>query len=343
MPHVPLEVEERIKREISVPRLVEARGIQLRRSGSSMLGDCPFHKDNNPSLSIDVAKNGWHCIGCGRGGDVIESVKCVEGVSFNHAVEILKHDYLPSTASGTEPPPRKSSVVRLPALAEPTASDKQLLEAVVVHYHETLKQSPEAQQYLLKRGLQSAEMVEHFRLGFANRTLGYRIPERNRLAGAEQRGRLMELGVFRQNGHEHLRGSIVIPIFNLEGNVVQMYGRKIAPRHLLREDTAEHLYLPGPHRGVWNEAALIASKEIILCEALIDALTYWCAGYRHVTTSHGANDLTHEIRAAFRKHSTKRIYIAYDRDDAGERAAQKHSEELIQLVSSVSVCSFRGL
>ena len=329
MPYVPPEVKERIKREVSVQRLAEARGIQLRHSGKELIGLCPFHKDTNPSLNIDPVKNVWHCKGaCGEGGDVILWVMRAEGVSFNHAVEMLKRDYFPSVR-GTEPPPRKSTTVKLPPLIEHTANDKRLLEAVVEHYHETLKNSPEAQQYLVKRGLQSAEMVEQFRLGFANRTLGYRMPEKNRSTGREQRGRLQQLGVLRENGREHLRGSIVIPIFNLEGEVVQMYGRKIAPRHLLREDTSEHLYLPGPHRGVWNEPALIASKEIILCEALIDALTFWCAGYQHVTTSYGVNGFTDEIKAAFRKHGTKRIYIAYDRDDAGERAALKHAEELI--------------
>ena len=63
--------------------------------------------------------------------------------------------------------------------------------------------------------------------------------------------------------------------------------------------------------------------------ALIDALTFWCAGYRYVTTSYGVNGFTDEIKAAIRKHATKRIYIAYDRDDAGERAARKHAEELM--------------
>ena len=331
MPYVPPEVKERLKREISVERLAEARGIQLRSSGKELIGLCPFHKDTNPSLNIDPVKNVWHCKGaCGEGGDVILWVMRAEGVSFNHAVEMLKRDYFPSVR-GIEPPPRKSTTVKLPPLIEHTANDKRLLEAVVEHYHETLKNAPEAQQYLVKRGLESAEMVEQFRLGFANRTLGYRMPEKNRSTGREQRGRLQQLGVLRENGREHLRGSIVIPIFNLEGEVVQMYGRKIAPRHLLREDTSEHLYLPGPHRGVWNEAALIVSKEIILCEALIDALTFWCAGYRHVTTSYGVNGFTDEIKAALRKHGTKRIYIAYDRDDAGERAALKHAEELIGL------------
>ena len=82
---------------------------------------------------------------------------------------------------------------------------------------------------------------------------------------------------------------------------------------------------------MWNEAALVASKEIILCESLIDALTFWCAGFRNVTTSYGVNGFTEEHRAAFQKHGTKRIYIAYDRDEAGEKAAAKHAEELMAM------------
>ena len=68
------------------------------------------------------------------------------------------------------------------------------------------------------------------------------------------RGRLQKLGIYRESGHEHFNGSVVIPIFDLSGQVVQMYGRKITPN--LRPGTPDHLYLPGPHRGVWNEAAL---------------------------------------------------------------------------------------
>jgi DNA primase catalytic core len=330
MPYVPPEMKERIKREVSIQRLAEARGIKLRRSGKELIGLCPFHKDTNPSLNIDPVQNVWHCKGaCGEGGDVIEWVRRAEGVSFSHAVELLKRDYLPSAASSAGPPPKQSTVPKLPPLIEHTPDDKKLLEIVVSYYHETLKTSPEAQQYLIKRELKSAEMLGHFRLGFANRTLGYRLPASNRIAGEEQRGRLQRLGIYRESGHEHFNGSLVIPIFDLNGEVLQMYGRKIS--RMLREGTPEHLYLPGPHRGVWNEEALVASKEIILCEALIDALTFWCAGYRHVTTSYGVNGFTSEIKAAFRKHGTKKIYIAYDRDQAGETAAQAHGEELMQM------------
>jgi hypothetical protein len=203
------------------------------------------------------------------------------------------------------------------------------LEVVVNYYHRTLKDSPEAMRYLLKRGLESGEIVDRFKLGYANRTLCLHLPASNRAAGDAQRTRLKALGILRNQtpGHEHFNGSLVIPVFNLAGEVVEMYGRKITPN--LRPGTPDHTYLPGEHRGVWNEEALIASKDLILCEALIDALTFWCAGYRNVTASYGVNGFTEDHRRAFERHGTERVYIAYDRDDAGERSALRLSEELI--------------
>jgi DNA primase catalytic core len=320
---------ERIRREISVQRLAEARGVKLRRVGKNLMGLCPFHQEKTPSLSITPSTNKWHCLGCGKGGTAIDWVMCAEGVSTRHALEMLSRDLVPMTSASAGPPPKQTTVRKLPPLIEPSNDDRKLLETVVSYYHKALKDSPPAQQYLIKRGLKSAAMVDHFRLGYSNRTLGYHLPAKNRLAGAAQRGRLIELGIYRESGHEHLSGSLVIPILNLDGDVVQMYGRKIMAN--LRAGTPDHLYLAGPLRGVWNEQALIASKEIILCEALIDALTFWCAGYRHVTAIYGVNNFTDELRAAFQRHGTKRIYLAYDRDEAGERAAQAHGEELMQM------------
>jgi DNA primase catalytic core len=328
MARIPDDEIKRLKQEVSIERLAEARGVQLKRYGKELMGLCPFHEDRNPSLCIDPVQNVWHCKGaCGKGGSVIDWVMRAEGISFRHALELLKREHFPLAAKQSGPPPKESSTVKLPPLVEHSIDDKKLLELVVHHYQETLKQTPEAQQYLVNRGLASAEMIEQFRLGFANRTLTYRVPDKNRKQGKEQRGQLESLGILRGTGHERFNGSLVIPVFNLEGEVVEMYGRKIG--RAFRENTPLHSYLPGPLRGVWNEPALIASKEIILCEALIDALTFWCAGYRHVTASYGVNGFTNDHRAAFQKHGTKRIYIAYDRDDAGERAAEKVAEELM--------------
>jgi DNA primase catalytic core len=334
MARLPEEMVERIKREISVERLAEARGIKLKHSGKELIGLCPFHKDTNPSLNIDPVKNVWHCKGaCGTGGSVIDWVMRAEGISTRYALELLSRDLVPTSAASAGPPPRQSTVPKLPPLFAPRSDEQQALKIVVNYYHETLKNSPDspkAKQYLAQRGLESSEMIERFRLGFSNRTLNYHVPDKNRAAGAEIRGRLEKLGILReQSGHEHFVGSLVIPILNLQGEVMQMYGRKITAR--LRPGTEYHLYLPGPLRGVWNEEALIASKEIILCEALIDALTFWCAGHRNVTTSYGVNGFTEEIKAAFRRHGTQKIYIAYDRDEAGDKAATKHVEELMQM------------
>ncbi len=328
MARIPEDEVERLKKEISVQRLAEARGIKLKRLGADLHGLCPFHDDRTPSLVITPAKNLWHCMGaCNAGGTAIDWVMRANGVSFRHAVELLRADHLPLSAVTS--PVKKSTVPKLPPPVAREADDRLLLTQVVGYYSETLKQSPEALKYLASRGLTSPEIIDRFRLGFANRTLGLRLPAKNRAAGAEMRGRLQALGVLRESGHEHFNGSLVVPVVTPAGEVVEMYGRKITAN--LREGTPDHLYLKGEHRGVWNEEAMIASKDLILCEALIDALTFWSAGFRNVTASYGVNGFTKDHRAAFERHGTARVYIAYDRDEAGDKAAAALAEELIGL------------
>jgi DNA primase len=247
--------------------------------------------------------------------------RTLTGISFRHAVELLREGV-------TELPARPGRGMRaLPAPICFDAGDQALLDQAIVYYHERLKQTPEALAYLARRGLDDAELIERFRLGFADRSLGLRLPEKTRKAGHEIRTRLQRLGLLRESGHEHFNGSIVIPVVSPAGEITEVYGRKI--RDDLRPGTPYHLYLPGPHRGVWNESALEASREVILCEALIDALTFWRAGYRNVTASYGIEGFTADHLAAFKRHGTKRVLIAYDRDEPGECAAGKLAEQLI--------------
>lgn len=328
MARIPESELERLKAEVAVERLAEARGIALARKGADWVGLCPFHDDREPSLVITPAKNLWHCLGaCQAGGSVIDWVMRAEGVSFRHAVELLQADYQPSSSSPASGSVKRSTVQRLPTALERGAEDAKLLAQVVAYYHETLKESPEALAYLEKRGLRSSEAIERFQLGFANRTLGYRLPAKNRKEGAALRGQLQRIGVLRPSGHEHFTGSLVVPVIAPSGEVTEVYGRKITDH--LREGTPLHLYLPGPHRGVWNEAALSASKEVILCESLLDALSFWCAGYRNVTAAYGVEGFTKDHLAAFQRHGTERVLIAYDRDAAGEQAAEKLAKKLL--------------
>jgi DNA primase len=157
-----------------------------------------------------------------------------------------------------------------------------------------------------------------------------RLPHKNRVEGAQIRSRLERLGVYRESGHEHFNGSLVVPVLDEHGQVKELYGRKITAR--LRDGTPLHMYLranPARGRGIFNVAALAVSKEIILCESIIDALTFWCAGFRNVTCSYGVEGFTDELMQAFKAHGVTRVLIAYDRDEAGDRAAEKLAARLM--------------
>jgi DNA primase len=313
---------ERLKGESDLVALVEAAGVKLEKRGADRVGRCPFHDDQTPSLVVTPGKNLWRCFGaCDAGGDVVAWVMKREGVSFRHAVELLKDGHAPAPQTA---PVVRSTVTKLAPIPTP-GEDAELLAEVVGFYHQTLRETPEALAYLERRGLVHPELIDTFRLGYADRTLGYRLPAASRKAGAEVRGRLQQLGVLRESGHEHLRGSLVVPIFDAQGRVANLYGRKV--RDDLRAGTPDHLYLPGPHRGVLNPAAL-GSEELILCEAPLDALTFWSAGYRHVTTAWGAGGFTDELLEAMASHEVKRVLIAYDRDAAGDKGAAAVAERL---------------
>src|SRR5277367_1124833 len=319
MARIPTEELERLKAEVSVEHLVASSGVELKAAGKDLLGRCPFHDDREASLVVTPGKNLWHCFSCQIGGGPIDWMMKTKGVSFRHAVELLREGAVEGLRS------RGSRL--LPAPIHVDAGDQVLLDQAITYYQERLKQTPEALAYLARRGLDDAELIERHRIGFADRTLGLRLPEKTRKAGHEIRSRLQKLGLLRESGHEHFNGSIVIPVLSPSGEITEVYGRKT--NDTLREGTPYHLYLPGPHRGVWNEAALSVHPEIILCEALIDALTFWRAGFRNVTASFGIEGFTADHLAAFKRYGTQRVLIAYDRDDPGERAAEKLAEQLI--------------
>ena len=354
MARIPESDIERLKAEVSVQRLAEAAGLALKKSGKDFTACCPFHEDDTASLVITPAKNLWHCFGCGAAGGPIDWVIKRNGVSFRHAVELLREG-LPGltalnplaaesdgVAASTAGAPKRSTVRALPAPVAFDADDQALLNQTVQYYHERLLANPEGQAYLLSRGLNHPELLAHFRLGVADRTLGLRLPDKQRKAGADIRARLEKIGLYRASGHEHFNGSLIIPVLDEHGDVVEVYGRKLLDN--LRAGTPKHLYLraregvheggAAPHlskgRGLFNVQALAAHKEIILCEALIDALTFWCAGYRNVTAAYGIEGFGAQMLQALTAHGVRRVLIAFDRDEAGERGAAKVAQTLMQ-------------
>jgi DNA primase len=226
MARLPTEVINRLKTEVSLVRLLEAQGFDLQKHGQDWVTRCPFHNDKTPSLVISPKTNLWHCLGaCNKGGSVIDWVMQTRGVSFRFACEILQNDL--GLATDIDPQTKRNTTIRLDSPISDDSDDHAVMAQVIDYYYQCLKDAPEALAYLEERGIADPELIDHFKLGFANRSLGYRLPAKTRKAGKQIRGQLQSLGILRETGHEHFNGSIVVPVFDDNGHVSEIYGRKI--------------------------------------------------------------------------------------------------------------------
>lgn len=216
-----------IRRNIDIVTLIESYGTKLkeRPTPNEYIGCCPLHEDTTPSLFVNRAKGQWQCKGCGKQGDCFDWVMAAEKVSFRHAVELLKAKAVGVLAgNGT----KAAFARRLDNPIASTAEDQEQLFQVAEYYHSRLKENPDAIAYLQSRGLDNAEAIAKFKIGFCDRTLGLRIPSNQIKAGKEQRTRLTTLGVIKEStGHEALRGCITFPVLLSENKVGEMYGRRI--------------------------------------------------------------------------------------------------------------------
>ncbi len=315
---------DRLKRTIPIRELVEAHGVKLVRRGADWHGCCPFHDDRTPSLVVSPKKNLWHCLGaCKAGGSVIDWVMKAEGLSFLKAVEDLQKREGILSGKGNAP----AEEPELKAAASRSPEEQALLNAYVRYHHQRLKETPKALAYLAEqRQLTAPEMVEAFQIGFVDHSFLDTLPAKTKPEGLAIREQLARLGLVNARGLEPFGGFIIFPLFDERGDVAGLYGRRVNPKHTA--DAPVHRYLPGPHRAVFNAEAF-ASPELILCEAVIDALTFWCAGFRNVSTSYGIEGFTaHHVEMMKRQH-TRRVLIAYDRDEAGDRGADALAKRLL--------------
>ena len=344
-----------MKHEVSLARLLEGQGHRLVSQGKDLACRCPWHEgDDTPSCIVTPKTNLWHCFGCNAGGTVIDWVMRSHRISFRHACELLskQHPALAASASPTSTGASgKLSAGKLRqaqsfslAAADQTRGDQMLLDQVIDFYHADAQDQPGGAEVSGAVGAWATRSSSSAS-GWGMRTARWRIGWRPKQykAGAELRTALQRVGILRDSGHEHFNGSIVVPLWAAPSNgaapgslaeggpgpadslhVVGAYARKIHDN--LRAGTPKHLYLPGPHRGVLNREGLEGQSEVIVCEALLDALTFWTAGYRNVTSCYGVNGFTEELLGALKTCGAQRILIAFDRDEAGDRAAEAAGE-----------------
>ncbi|AWH87799.1 CHC2 zinc finger domain-containing protein [Limnobaculum parvum] len=343
MPRIPEHEINELKQSLSLLSVAESQGHKFKKRGQdSYTCLCPFHQEKTPSLVVTPSKNLFHCFGCGASGSALDWLMKTEHLTFLNGLVRLRE--LGKSAGLLSQPvlsEQEASTVSRTKLIDLNDDGQALLNQVVDFYHQKLLESPEAQEWLIRRGLNHPELISHFRLGYAGlQGVTEVLPSRLSHKGKAQRDRLVELGVLRQlTRHDHFKAAVVIPVVGWSesanvahrGRVLQLYGRKTQADYKETKGNPRHLYLSSPLAGVWNEAAMQASTDIILCEALIDAMTFWCAGFRNVIAAYGCNGFTADHLVALQHHGVKRVFIAYDRDEAGDKGAESVAAELLEV------------
>lgn len=321
---------ERIKRQIGVFDLARSEGIEMKKMGKNYVALCVFHKEKTPSLIFTPEKNLFHCPGCKRAGSPIDWVMHRQGVDVATAIKILKAK-LPELFSKVSPNGAHSMQVNTeignpapPKLDILSIEAQRILQRVIEYGIRSLKQNPQALAYLPGRKIVSPDLLDEFQIGFLDSSFAEKLPAGRE--GAELRRHLRDLGILTEKGRVFFQGCIIFPIYDKDGRLVQINGRRIEAR----AGFPDHLNLSQPLRGFFNHKAFI-SREIILCESIIDALSFWVNGFRNVTCALGVNGLLDDQLKTFSENKTERIFIAYDNDEAGNARAIEHASLLAGL------------
>lgn len=313
----------RLKQSVDLVAVVQSRGVKLLKQGKDFVGLCPFHEETTPSFHVTPGKNLFNCPGCRTGGSVIDFIMRKDGLTKSQAIAWLKEHSGGCLRTATV----RTAPTAAPARVLKPEDAEALLQRVVNFYARTLRKDEAGLSYLNTRNLSGSTLLDVFRVGYANGTLHRALPKSGELIRS-----LKALGVLNAKGQEHFRGCITVPIFDAAGKVAGIYGRRIT------DDEPRHLYLPGPHRGVWNGAAAKTNQSLFLTEAILDGLSLWQAGYRNVIALYGANGWTGDHERLLKENSTTEIYLALDNDATGYDATQRLKDEVLPpLVKQVRV------
>ncbi len=342
---------ERIKSANELAAVVAERGIELKKKGRQLVASCPFHKERTASFNVSSAKGLFHCFGCGASGDVIGFVTKLDKVSFGSALDTLArragldlarlmmertraHERTPLGAL-TQPPNGDGASRALPSTtdapppgAPPQPNAAELLSRVVDHYHRTFCEREDAQEYLVKRGITDTDLVQALKIGYADGSLLQTIPK-----AGEVREALVKLGVITAEGRELLGGCVVVPIPDpTSGEWTNLYGRGLR--------TPRHCYLPGPLRGVLNFQAARISPEVVLTEAVFDAISFHQAGIGIAIPIYGVSGFTADHFDLLKREGVKRVLLALDNDEAGRKGTEALKGKLEAAGIAVRVASF---
>ncbi|MEA4895517.1 MAG: DNA primase [Oscillospiraceae bacterium] len=306
-----------------------------KKSGSNLFGLCPFHSEKTPSFSVAPDKQIYHCFGCGKGGSVINFIMEIENLSYPDAVRFLAR--------------RAGMAVPEDEKDENYSRRERMLQLnrdAARFFHDQLSTpgGEPARQYILKREI-SAAMVTRFGLGFAPdswdglvsamRQKGYTKPELldAGLARASKKG---DGGIY-----DTFRNRLMFPVIDIRGSVIGFSGRILGDGEPKYMNSPETLVFSKSHNlFAMNLAKKSKLGYIILSEGNIDVVAMHQAGIDCAVASLGTS-LTQE-QARLISRYVGEVVIAYDGDQAGQKASQRAITILQQLDIKVRVLRMTG-
>ena len=311
---------EEIKNRLNVLDVVGSY-VKLSKTGVNYRGICPFHSEKGPSFFVSPSRQMWKCFGCGKGGDIFEFIKEIEGVEFGDALKILANKA--GVELKKENPKLQSERKRLYEICELSCSffEKQM---------QASEWGNKAKDYLLKRGIKE-ETIKKWRLGYSPDTWqslsdflvgrGYKREEivKAGLAVQSEKG---------NNPYDRFRGRIIFPIFDLNSQVIG-FGARIF-KDADNKETAKYINTPqtllydksNVLYGINNaKLAIRKNNQCVLTEGYTDAIMAHQAGFDNTVAVSGTA-LTPRHLNLLKRYSDN-LLLAFDMDLAGNTATKR--------------------
>ena len=311
--------------------------VNIKRAGRISKGLCPFHGEKTPSFTVYPDTQSYYCFGCGNGGDVVTFIKNIENLDYLDAVKFL------ADRVGMDVPEENSY--------DNTINKRRLrmLEAnreAARFFHSCLgtKEGAVGYQYFKNRGL-SDETIKRFGLGFAPNSyhslIDYMVKKgfsKDELVSANlARHSLRNDNVV----YDNFRNRIMFPIIDVKGNVIAFGGRVMddsKPKYLNTSDTL--VYKKSQGVFALNLAKKSGKDSLILCEGYMDVIALHQAGFTNAVAGLGTA-LTSEQASLLSRYASE-IMIAYDADEAGQKAATRALQIFKNTPAKIKVLRLSG-
>jgi DNA primase len=315
---------DEVRRTADIVRYVSEH-VQLRKMGSSYKGLCPFHQEKTPSFNVNPDRGAFHCFGCGVGGDVFKFAMLHEKVSFPESIELVARRFgIPVPENRYEQGPDRKERDEMLAL----------LDAATEHFERNLWTAPgtKAREYLLGRGFKE-ETLRRIRTGAAADSWGdlFEVLKRRFPVGALMTAGLVREGQKSNKPYDWFRNRAVFPILNDSGRVVGFGARSLdgsEPKYLNSPESPAYQKSKTLYGLSWAKEAIRKEGHIVLMEGYLDVARALENGVQEIVATCGTA-LT-AAHARLIRRFTEKVIVNFDQDDAGQNAARKSLDLLLE-------------